>query len=49
VHLGNARWAGKVEVKTVIFMCKKGDFVIFLKILTGLSHRGGNKERVIFL
>jgi len=32
LHLGNARWAGRVEViKRVIFVWKTGDFLDFAK------------------
>ena len=29
MHLGNAGWAGRMEVKKLIFKWKKGDFEIF--------------------
>src|SRR6218665_1287902 len=33
LHLGNARWAGRVEVIIrVIFVCKTGDFLYFAKV-----------------
>ena|SRR6218665_2336323 len=33
LHLGNARWAGRVVViKRVIFVCKTGDFWDFAKV-----------------
>ena len=33
LHLGNARWAGRVEaIKGVIFVCKTGGFLHFAKV-----------------